>query len=377
MSMSKPTQITTLYAPAETATRERLTIQNNKYLINELLMQFSDSISHMLVVLNKQRQIIYANKRFCENLGFTEINDYLGVRPGNALNCSHATHSVGGCGTTEFCRTCGAVNAILESQKGSQSTKECRITTQNNDALDFRVTATPINIESEQFTIFDITDISHEKRRQSLERLFFHDVLNSAGGILGLSEVIGMIDEPDKIVEMANLIHGSTNNLINEIQSQRQLSAAEDGDLEVNIVSVDSGVLIKEVQELYENHKVTQDKHILIHKESEIFTFDTDIMLLRRILGNMTKNALEASMPESTVTLKAQKQGDRFIFSVHNQGYIERDIQLQMFKRSYTTKGIGRGLGTYSMKLFGEKYLNGEVWFESTREDGTTFFIKL
>ncbi len=44
-----------------------------------------------------------------------------------------------------------------------------------------------------------------------------------------------------------------------------------------------------------------------------------------------------------------------------------------MFQRSFTTKGEGRGLGTYSMKLLSERYLNGRVEFTSSPEHGTTF----
>jgi sensor histidine kinase regulating citrate/malate metabolism len=64
-------------------------------------------------------------------------------------------------------------------------------------------------------------------------------------------------------------------------------------------------------------------------------------------------------------------------FSVHNSKYIEPEVQNQLFKRSFSTKGVGRGFGTYSMKLFGEKYLKGKVWFESSPENGTTFFIEI
>jgi sensor histidine kinase regulating citrate/malate metabolism len=38
---------------------------------------------------------------------------------------------------------------------------------------------------------------------------------------------------------------------------------------------------------------------------------------------------------------------------------------------------VGRGIGTYSMKLFGEKYLKGKVWFTSSAENGTSFFFEL
>lgn len=50
------------------------------------------------------------------------------------------------------------------------------------------------------------------------------------------------------------------------------------------------------------------------------------------------------------------------------------DVQLQVFQRSFSTKGIGRGLGTYSIRLLSERYLSGRVSFTSTPEAGTTFY---
>ena len=64
-------------------------------------------------------------------------------------------------------------------------------------------------------------------------------------------------------------------------------------------------------------------------------------------------------------------------FWVHNPGFMPREVQLQLFKRSFTTKGAGRGLGTYSMKLLTERYLKGQISFTSTEADGTTFEIRL
>jgi sensor histidine kinase regulating citrate/malate metabolism len=52
-------------------------------------------------------------------------------------------------------------------------------------------------------------------------------------------------------------------------------------------------------------------------------------------------------------------------------------VKLQIFNRSFSTKGIGRGIGTYSIKLITEGYLKGIVDFESAEERGTTFTIQL
>ncbi|MGO9255131.1 MAG: hypothetical protein ACLQU1_02335 [Bryobacteraceae bacterium] len=48
-------------------------------------------------------------------------------------------------------------------------------------------------------------------------------------------------------------------------------------------------------------------------------------------------------------------------------------VRLQVFQRSFSTKGMGRGLGTYSIKFLTERYLQGQVSFGSVEGEGTTF----
>jgi signal transduction histidine kinase len=246
---------------------------------------------------------VYANNQFLKWLNLSENSSILGKRPGEAINCIYASLETGGCGTSEFCRTCGAINSILEAQMGIQSTKECRILTTETDALDLRVTSTLYEAEGEKFTIFAINDISHEKRRQILERVFFHDVLNSAGGISGLLGMLQEIEDQKEMVEIAQIIKRAADNMIDEIQLQRQLSAAERGDLELDSVEINSLNVLNEIKELYSKHDLGRNKNILIHESSEEVHFISDKILLRRILGNMIKNALEATLPGREISL--------------------------------------------------------------------------
>ncbi|WP_372774155.1 sensor histidine kinase [Mangrovibacterium sp.] len=370
-------KLQTQYAPAERADSAILSAQNQLFFNNESFVNITNSVSQILVVINKERQIIYANKVFRELLSITDSDHYLGKRVGEAVQCIHSSQTEGGCGTTMFCSKCGAVNAILDSFNGIQSVNECRISLQNGESLDLKVSSTPYSLNGQEFSIFVITDISGEKRRQILERIFFHDVLNSAGGISGLSAVLNAIDDPEEISEIAQLIHGSADHLINEIKAQRQLSAAESGNLELHIDKHESISILQQVAGLLSKHEISNEKQISINPNSENFNLETDATLLKRVLGNMTKNALEASLPNATVKLSVFKNDKSVVFAVHNQNYIEEQTQLELFKRSFSTKGAGRGIGTYSMKLLGEKYLKGKVWFNSTQADGTTFFIEL
>jgi sensor histidine kinase regulating citrate/malate metabolism len=91
----------------------------------------------------------------------------------------------------------------------------------------------------------------------------------------------------------------------------------------------------------------------------------------------MVKNALEAVGEGETVTMGCKASSRGLKFWVHNAGYITPDVQSQIFKWSFSTKGKNRGLGTYGMRLLSERYLRGQVSFTSTPEGGTTFTVRL
>ena len=364
------------YAPAVRFTNGQLSQQSELIEENKILVEMINSISQMVVILNQHRQIVYANKSFIDFCN-TNLQTVMGKRPGEAINCKNSLISPAGCGTSEFCKTCGAVNSILESQKGVRSTKECNILTGDNRAFELEVTSTPFSLKQQDLTVFSISDISAQKRRQSLERIFLHDILNSAGGISGLSSIISEIDDLDEIKSLAQTLASASQNLVDEIKIQRELRTAEQGELKPELMEHQSLNILFELKNVYSNHELNPGKPIIIHSDSEDELITTDAVLLKRVMGNMIKNAMEVNLPNDRITLKCHTNSGNTIFSVHNNSVIPVDIQPDLFKRTFSTKGTGRGLGTYSMKLLGEKYLKGFVWFKSSEEDGTTFFIRL
>jgi len=48
-----------------------------------------------------------------------------------------------------------------------------------------------------------------------------------------------------------------------------------------------------------------------------------------------------------------------------------------LFRRAFTTKGQGRGLGTYGAKLIAERHLGATLGFDSDPSTGTTFTVTL
>lgn len=355
-------------APADIA-RQRQALQKHYASVKDCF----DAVCEIILIVNDRRQIVFFNKQVPQLLGLSPESIY-GLRPGEALNCMHACKNPGGCGTSRFCSECGAVNAILNSLSAQNDLRECRIQQGQGTAFDLLVKTTPLAVDGETFCIVAITDVSHEKRRRMLERIFFHDIMNTAAGIQMLVNSFRDANQPG-LAELKQHLVTASKQLMEEIKSQKELLAAESNELRPVLSQVSACQVMEDTVIRFEKLFHQANVHLSYVHPLETVCFRTDPTLLKRVLSNMVKNALEASACGQTVTLSFRTI-DRFVqFEVHNPAYIEPRIQLQLFHRSFSTKGHGRGLGTYSMKLLSERCLGGRVDFESTPERGTMFRV--
>ncbi len=371
----------TFYAPAERAPEDIIRQDREAFEQFAALKEFFNALPFIAAILNMERQLVYSNQALLDAMGFPNLETALGQRPGEWLNCVHSKETPGGCGTSESCQYCGAVNAILECiRTGKRSQGECRITGyfgEKEVAYDFWAVASPITFNGKFYVVLSIADISHEKRRLALERIFFHDILNTAGGLRGFLEFVQMTDDVNEIKEYVDTATRLSDDLIDEIVAQRQLLSAERGDLKVEWESITVDQMLENVRSHLIFHLVAKGKNIKVEPPVLLLPVVSDVILLKRVLVNLLKNALEAVPEGETVTLGADMESDKVVFRVHNPGVIPKHIQLQLFQRSFSTKDKSRGLGTYSVKLLTEQYLGGKVSFRSEPGEGTTFFVEL
>jgi len=366
----------TEFAPAERSNKSETEYQSKLASAVEHLQYFFNSMPDVFLVLNKNRQIVLGNKTALHVLEVKDLTSILGLRPGEALGCENASKSEGGCGTTIFCKYCGAVNAILSGLKGEEDYQECHITQKSGGTLDFRAYTLGTKYDGEQFCALIMTDISSEKRKNALERVFFHDIVNSLGALRVFAELLKEAPDPQKAEEISNDIYGLTNRILDEVNAQRDLIKAENDELSIHPTPVSSLGLLHEVRGTYEKHDLAIGRDIVVDPGAEEVELTSDKTLLRRVLGNMVKNALEASASGETITLCCTGDGEGVQFSVHNPGSIPDETQLEIFKPYFSTKDSARGLGTYSMRLLSERYLNGSVSFSTSEAEGTTFFTR-
>jgi signal transduction histidine kinase len=207
-----------------------------------------------------------------------------------------------------------------------------------------------------------------------LEQLFFHDVLNTVAGLRGWSQRLRRTGADRTATERIEFL---TLHLEREIRDHRALVLAESGALVLERAPLATGELLRDVEAIFSGHPVARDRRLEIGPGGDVEIF-TDRSLLLRAVINMVRNAFEATPEGGAVRLACERDGGAVRLAVHNEGVIPPDVQAYIFQRSFSTKGErGRGLGTYAMKLFGERYLGGEVAFASNEREGTVFTIRL
>ena len=292
-------------ASLERASETDLWAQAAKFARLEVLDAALTALLVPVMVVNAYRQIVYANQAMADLVDVENGAALVGIRPGEALHCHHVEEGEGGCGTSPFCRYCGAARAIAEAQAGATRREESFIVRESGQlpiALDMQVTAKPFSLDEESFTMLTIADISNEKRRHAMERIFFHDILNTVQKMRIAVDLLGEEDGADATL-LRRVIQKSVERLTEEIQAQRDLTDMENGALTVKPIEVRARELLVDLIESYLDHGLARDLQLRLAPDTQDVVFVVDQIKLRRVLDNMIKNALEAEAPGATVTV--------------------------------------------------------------------------
>lgn len=225
-------------------------------------------------------------------------------------------------------------------------------------------------------TVYLLTELQEARlRRRLFERLFFHDLLNLAGSLRGFAELLQNDELPERR-QVVDLLHGAAERIIDEIETQRLVTSVEGGELQVDLEKVSTRSLLETALAIYRLHPCAEGRSLALAATAEEFELQTDPSLMTRILGNLIKNALEATPVGGLVSADCRRRESMVEFRVCNPGVIDPAVRVRLFAPNPSAKGAGRGLGTYSIRLLCEA-LGGQVGCTSQAETGTVFTVTL
>lgn len=344
--------------------------------IRELL----DKLSFPILLLNDNRQIIYANRSFLVLIS-RQLKEIQGLRLGEAVGCTHAMNGEYGCGSNIQCSQCPAVNGMLASLDHlNQSQVECAITTASNDSLELELNFNSWQVDNETYLLTTAEDIREKNHREMLERTVLHDIQNTSGALNAFAEeFLSLVQEASnpRLLSLAKMIRHISTIVTDELVAHSQLVNLEVNSLRINISSVKLDEFIPEIVDLYSTFPWARNSYFIKQATTKDISILTDPVILKRVIVNLLKNAAEAEIEydKSPITINWGSDREQAFISIHNNAAIPQEIQYQLFRKYSSTKGKGRGIGTYSVKVLVENYLNAKVSFHSSPETGTTFSV--
>ena len=121
--------------------------------------------------------------------------------------------------------------------------------------------------------------------------------------------------------------------------------------------------------------------HITLESDVQEALIMGDKDLLLRVFNNLITNSIQ-SIPsdrngEITIKITTNEQDNKYLIAVRDNGMgIAKEAQASIFVPYFTTKTTGTGLGLAMTKQIIEQH-RGKIWFETTQDEGTTFYVEL
>jgi len=366
-----------------------------------------DTAPVMMAVIDKNRNLIYANPAFTAFTGVPE-KDLKGGRACGVFGCINATENQQGCGFGSQCKSCKLLHSIEDSFLTGNTHKDIEYSTTLicNDTIKeiylLGSTAT-INFAGESLLLLTFIDIFDRKQAEieinakntALSELnaqkdkFFsiiaHDLKNPFNAILGLSELlVEQINRNDfeGIESFAENILQSSQRAFGLLLNLLEWARAQTGRTKFFPEYFDLIAHISESSDLLQD--AASQKSITIKKQMpHVLAVFADKQMIGTVLRNLISNAIKFTLQGGEIIVTAESDANEFIVSVQDNGVgisKARIGKLFTIGESDSTSGTsneqGTGLGLILCKEFIEKH-DGKIWVESAIGQGSIFSFSI
>lgn len=342
-------------------------------LSNAYMPALLKTVSPMIMVLTRTRQVVYCNQSLSRFAGLLSEDDLLGSRPGEAFQCEKSDISRHGCGGSVFCKYCGFNQALFDQEAGKVARRyECQLITRDGDPVNLAITLTPFDHQDYRYMFCVIENIENEKYRKMLEGIFIHDLKNSISSLHSLAGLSGYINT----AETQALLKAQLLRITEELENYELLQKIEEGRLPA---AQQEWVSLRPfIDEIIVSLKLNPDnREKRVRKAIPDVSVFCQKTLLRRVLANLVKNAMEAESDKAEITISVIVSTSTLSFKIKNPSVMSDQRQKLVFTRFASSKGEGRGLGTYGARKIVTDYLNGKISFVSVEGKGTVFTVRI
>ena len=228
-----------------------------------------------------------------------------------------------------------------------------------------------------------------DKIKSSFLANISHEIRTPLNVILGFSQMFEKDNLPlNKRREYINSIREGCNGLTHLIEDIIDFASIESGEAKIDINDFNPHPIMEFLQDHYTNELLKQNKELIkLNYDNENTENDiiikTDPIRLKQILSILIDNSIKFTNSGRINFGFVHSGKDEIEFYVKDTGIgIDKKYRKTIFERfrqvdeTSTKKHGGTGIGLSVANSLVEM-LNGEIWFESTLEIGSTFYVKL
>ena len=357
------------YAPAKKETPETIRRQSEKVKRFLAAGNILNLIPDMVLVLNSCRQAVYANLSLRKAINLKNTRRFLGKRPGDLLHCICLSPAGNDCGSTKFCRHCGAVNSILSALEQHAEASECRITNQELQTQSYMVWTYPLKIKREKFVIFTLRDRQEFTFRNQIALDFLSNLLNLGSNMEAVLDFYR--DNSASLSEnLTKLLHHQRH----EINDLKELIELESNACKPIPEHVNSHDILNAVKTAAE-HDISRFQ-LKTHPEMENFPLTTDPRLLIKAILFLIRLMIGPDQI-SHFQLQAVLDGKDACFQICSDYCLPLEIHHSLTSSLHQSLEQREGLTVHCCKLILEFYLHGRIETTVDPDSGTTVTIRL
>jgi signal transduction histidine kinase len=365
--------------------------------VRPILPQLIDSLTDAVVVVDRSRRVVAANRRYLEAFG-ANGPDLIGSFCQDSLHCpalaDPAAPARGGPGAAApRCAACDAIDH-------RQAFREMRSVV-GQDGLTRRWEATFSPVADEGGVVSHVVEVwrdlsersqleaqlAHSERLASLGMLaagVAHEINNPIASILAgverLSRWIARLPgiEEERRAEARGVIEGLEAEVLRCRETTEKLMLlatpyrAVPSWVDVNRAARDTLALLNyqmSQQNVKGVEELERDLPLVFARESGV----------RGVCMNLAMNALQAMPEGGTLTMRTRRAGERIRLEIEDTGTGIDPAHLdRIWDPFFTTKPVGQGtgLGLSISRQVVQRY-HGSIWVESQPGKGARFFVEL
>jgi signal transduction histidine kinase len=193
--------------------------------------------------------------------------------------------------------------------------------------------------------------LKSERTKTELITNVSHDIKNPLTSIINYAQLIGDVgNDEEKRKEYSEVLVRKSTHLKRLLEDLVEISKASSGNLEVDLIECDAGVLLTQMSGEFESRCKNAGIELITKQPEEPLIINIDGKKIWRVFDNLMGNICKYSLVGSRVYLTLEKQDDSAVFIFKNTSKealnISPDELIERFVRGDTSRtGDGNGLG--------------------------------